>query len=242
MSLNYQPIFSISTGKLVGLEALARWLHPEKGWISPGLFIPIAEETRLIVPLGEWVLAKACQQLKLWQDMFPHLGTLVMSVNISGVQFWHSDILQSIDHALQECSLSGGNLKLEITESVVMKKEADAVNLMEEFKKRNIQLALDDFGTGYSSLAYLKSFPVDTLKIDRSFVNGIEEDQTKLDIARTILSLAHTLALDVVAEGIETQAQLDILKSLSCDNGQGYFLSRPLDEENITKFLESLSS
>ena len=239
--LNYQPIVSLSTGKIVGFEALVRWQHPTRGWISPDKFIPLAEETGLIIPLGKWVLSEACRQLSVWQEQFSHRKPLSISVNLSGIQLWNPDVLQSIDEILHSLSLSGSHLKLEITESILMDKESEAKAVLEQLKQRQIQLSIDDFGTGYSSLAYLQSFPIDTLKIDRSFISGIEHQEKNLDITRTIITLAHSLELDAIAEGVETQEQLEILRALGCEYGQGYLFSPPLEGSAVVNFMAKVN-
>ena len=240
--LNYQPIVSLATSKVVSFEALVRWQHPQRGLVSPAKFIPLAEETKLIIPLGEWVLSEACKQLSKLQKQFPNSLPLSMSVNLSGVQLENPNLLQSIDEILQSFLGSGSSLKLEITESILMDKGSAAMALLEQLKAREIQFSIDDFGTGYSSLSYLQSLPIDTLKIDRSFVNGIEHREKNLEITQTIIALAHSLKLDVIAEGVETQAQLDILRSLGCDYAQGYFFSRPLDEQAVVAFMAEATS
>lgn len=239
--LNYQPIVSLSTGKIVGFEALVRWQHPTKGWVSPVKFIPLAEETGLIIPLGKWVLSEACRQLSVWQEQFSYRLPLSISVNLSGIQLWNPDVLQSIDEILDSLSLSGSHLKLEITESILMDKESEAKAVLEQLKQRQIQLSIDDFGTGYSSLAYLQSFPIDTLKIDRSFISGIEQQEKNLDITRTIITLAHSLELDAIAEGVETQEQLEILRALGCEYGQGYLFSPPLECQAVVNFMAKVN-
>lgn len=239
--LNYQPIVSLSTGKIVGFEALVRWQHPTRGWVSPVKFIPLAEETGLIIPLGKWVLSEACRQLSIWREQFSHHLPLTISVNLSGIQLWNPDVLKSIDEILHSLSLSGSHLKLEITESILMDKESEATAMLDQFKQRQIQLSIDDFGTGYSSLAYLQSFPIDTLKIDRSFINGIEQQEKNLDITRTIITLAHSLELDVIAEGVETQEQLEILRALGCEYGQGYLFSPPLEGQAVVNFIAAVN-
>ncbi len=235
--LNYQPIVSLSTSKIVGFEALVRWQHPTRGWVSPDKFIPLAEETGLIIPLGKWVLSEACRQLSVWQEQLAQPLPLSISVNLSGIQLWNPDVLQSIDEILNSLSLSGSHLKLEITESILMDKESEATAVLAHLKQREIQLSIDDFGTGYSSLAYLQSFPIDTLKIDRSFISGIEQQDKNLDITRTIIALAHSLELDAIAEGVETQEQLEILRSLGCEYGQGYLFSPPLEGAAVVNLL-----
>ncbi|HAZ47134.1 MAG TPA: GGDEF domain-containing response regulator [Cyanobacteria bacterium UBA11369] len=239
--LNYQPIVSLSTGKIVGFEALVRWQHPTRGWISPDKFIPLAEETGLIIPLGKWVLSEACRQLSVWQEQLSHQMPLSISVNLSGIQLWNPDVLQSIDEILHSLSLSGSHLKLEITESILMDKESEAKAVLAQLKQRQIQLSIDDFGTGYSSLAYLQSFPIDTLKIDRSFISGIEHQEKNLDITRTIITLAHSLELDAIAEGVETPAQLEILRALGCEYGQGYLFSPPLEGSAVVNFMAKVN-
>jgi diguanylate cyclase (GGDEF)-like protein len=238
--LNYQPIVSLETSKIVGFEALVRWRHPTRGLVPPDEFIPLAEQTGLIIPLGEWVLSEACRQLNLWREQFPYYSPLSISVNLSGMQLWSSEVLQYIDKILKSLSLSGSSLKLEITESILMDKGSEATALLGQLKSRQIQLSIDDFGTGYSSLAYLQSFPIDTLKIDRSFINGIEQQEKNLDITRTIITLAHSLELDVIAEGVETTEQLEILRSLGCEYGQGYLFSRPLDQQAVVNFMAAV--
>ena len=235
--LNYQPIISLETAKVVSFEALLRWRHPKRGLVSPVKFIPLAEETGLIIPLGEWVLSEACRQLRVWREQFSNFLPVSMNVNLSGVQLGNPDLLQSIDEILQSNSLSGTSLKLEITESILMDKGSADMVLLEQLKARKIKLSIDDFGTGYSSLSYLQSLPIDTLKIDRSFINGIEHRRKNLEIVQTIITLAHSLKLEVVAEGVETQEQLDILRALGCEYGQGYFFSRPLDEQSVVAFV-----
>ena len=239
--LHYQPIVSLKTGKIVGFEALVRWQHPTRGLVSPVEFIPLAEETGLIIPLGEWVLSEACRQLSVWQEQFSHRKPLSISVNLSGIQLWNPDVLQSIDEILDSLSLNGSHLKLEITESILMDKESEAKAVLDQLKQRQIQLSIDDFGTGYSSLAYLQSFPIDTLKIDRSFISGIEQQEKNLDITRTIITLAHSLELDAIAEGVETPAQLEILRALGCEYGQGYLFSPPLEGSAVVNFMAKVN-
>ena len=240
--LNYQPIVSLRTGKIVGFEALLRWRHPTRGWVSPVKFIPLAEETGLIIPLGKWVLSEACRQLSVWREQLSQYLPLSISVNLSGIQLWNPDVLHSIDEILHSLALSGSSLKLEITESILMDKESEATALLNQLKQRQIQLSIDDFGTGYSSLAYLQSFPIDTLKIDRSFISGIEHQEKNLDITRTIITLAHSLSLDVIAEGVETQQQLEILRALGCEYGQGYLFSPPLDGSAVVNFMAAVNN
>jgi diguanylate cyclase (GGDEF)-like protein/PAS domain S-box-containing protein len=235
--VHYQPITSLISATLTGFEALVRWVHPEKGMISPVEFIPIAEETGLIVPLGEWVLREACQQIKKWQDEFPWTASLKMSVNLSAKQLRERQLIQTIDDILMETNLNPNCLKLEITESVLMENTDVVAKILWQLRSRNIELSLDDFGTGYSSLSYLHSFPVNTVKIDRSFVSRMNENEENSEIVKAIVTLAHTLGMDAVAEGIETSEQLAQLKSLACEQGQGYFFSKPLDSQAATELL-----
>lgn len=235
----YQPITSLSTGKISGFEALARWNHPKRGFISPGEFIPIAEETGLIIPLGNWLMEEACQQLRTWQIKYPEYTPITISVNLSGKQLRESNLIEYIDRILAKTQLPSNTLKLEITESILMENLDAATQTLIELRKRKIKLSIDDFGTGYSSLSYLHRFPVDTLKIDRSFINEIKSGQENSAIVKAIVTLAHMMNMDVVAEGIENTAQLDQLKLLNCEHGQGYYFSRPLSREEAEKLIAS---
>jgi EAL domain-containing protein (putative c-di-GMP-specific phosphodiesterase class I) len=221
------------------LEALVRWNHPEQGLISPADFIPVAEETGLILPLGRWVLYEACRQMRCWQCKFPAANHLTMSVNISGKQFSQINFIAQIQKILQETKLNAQSLKLEITESTLMDNLESTTATLQELQALGIQLSMDDFGTGYSSLSYLNRFPVDTLKIDRSFIQSIDTDTEKLEIIRTVVRLARSLGMDAVAEGVETANQLARLRELHCDNGQGYFFSKPLNSEMAQSFIET---
>ncbi len=238
LHLNYQPIVSLTTGKISGFEALVRWNHPQKGNISPEKFIPISEETGSIVQLGKWVLAEACARFKQWQKSFPKLITFDISVNLSGIQLSNPDFLNQIDNLLETLELNGEYLKLEITESILMENATAVTNILKSLKERKIKLCIDDFGTGYSSLSYLRYLPIDTLKVDRSFISN-KINKKNLNILKTIINLAHSLELDVVAEGVETEEQLLMLQSLGCEYGQGYFFSKPLEEEKAIEFIQS---
>jgi diguanylate cyclase (GGDEF)-like protein/PAS domain S-box-containing protein len=235
--LYYQPIVSLTTGKIWGFEALVRWQHPERGLVSPLEFIPLAEENGLIIPLGEIVLRQACHQLRQWQIKFPQHLPLSVSVNLSSRQFSHPHLLEQIREILAETKLSPYTLKLEITESAIMENPETAMAMMMKIKDLGIQLSVDDFGTGYSSLSYLYRFPMDFLKIDRSFISRIDSDGEKLELVRTITTLAWNLGMDVVAEGVETTKQLAQLKAVKCEYGQGYLFSSPLCAGDIELFL-----
>ena len=237
--LNYQPIVSFATGQIVGFEALVRWRHPTRGLVSPSEFIPVAERTGLIVALGEWVLSEAVACLSKWQLQFPDYLPLNMSVNLSGIQLFAPNLLPLLDSLLRVHNLKGEFLKLEITESVLMENAEEAAGVLELLKARQVKVCLDDFGTGYSNLSYLQLLPIDTLKIDRSFVSSLEEGGKNLTLLEAILNLASSLELEAIAEGVETQEQLIILRSLGCNSYQGYFFSRPLDEEGAVALLSA---
>ncbi|MBW4487836.1 MAG: EAL domain-containing protein [Trichocoleus desertorum ATA4-8-CV12] len=235
--LHYQPIVSLSTGKIVGFEALVRWRHPQEGLVAPADFIPIAEETGLIVPLGQWILQEACQQLRRWQDQFPFDPPLMVSINLSGHQFAQPDLATRIEDILHINGLDGHSVKLEITETVAMKDVESTIRLLLQLRALNLRLSIDDFGTGYSSLSYLHRFPVDTLKVDRSFVSRMGDTSEDATIVQTITMLGHTLGMDVIAEGVETAAQHAKLQALNCEYAQGYLFSKPLDSEGATALL-----
>jgi diguanylate cyclase (GGDEF)-like protein len=228
--LHFQPLVLLETGTLQGWEALVRWQHPQRGLISPAAFIPIAEATGLIVPIGRWVLEAACRQMRTWLDLLDDglAEHLTMSVNVSARQFQDPGLTLAIAQALASSRISPRCLKLEITESAVMHDAEAAERTLGQLKALGVLLAIDDFGTGYSSLSYLKRFPVDTLKIDRSFVDGLGHDVQDTAIVRSVVALAKTLELQVTAEGVETPGQHAQLRLLGCDLGQGYFFGRPL--------------
>ena len=233
----YQPIVSLENGQLAGFEALIRWQHPERGFINPVDFIPLAEDTGMIAPIGLWILRRACQQLAQWQWKSPAHRQLFMSVNLSGKQVTEADLVAQIAGILEETHVDARHLKLEITESVVMENAELAAQLFKRLKALGVQLSIDDFGTGYSSLGYLHRFPVDTLKIDRSFVGRIGEAAENIEIVRTIVSLADNMGMEVVAEGVETLGQLGQLRKLNCLYGQGYLFSRPVDAASIDTWI-----
>ncbi len=235
--LQYQPIVSLSTGRVSGFEALVRWQHPERGYIQPDKFISLAEETDLILPIGKWVLTEACRQLRVWQQQFPEHASLSMSVNLSCKQFRQPDLVEQVNRILQETGLDARSLKLEITESVVMENIDTAINMMKELRALGVQLSMDDFGTGYSSLSYLHRFPISTLKIDRSFVSRMDGNNENREIVRTIVMLARNLGMEVVAEGVEGENQLSQLIALECQYGQGYFFSKPAQADTAAELL-----
>ncbi|HEV2764829.1 MAG TPA: EAL domain-containing protein [Pyrinomonadaceae bacterium] len=237
--VQFQPIVSLGTGEIRSFEALVRWRHPEHGLISPGAFIPVAEETGLIVPLGRWVLLEACRQLRRWQQEHPTRATLSVSVNLSSKQFTQPDLIAQIRQALEETGLAPSSLKLEITESVVMENIEKAAEMLRELRALGVELSIDDFGTGYSSLSYLHRFPINTLKIDRSFVTRMSDNNENMEIVRTIVMLAHNLKMNVVAEGVETEQQLTQLLALGCGYAQGFYFSRPLDAKIATRLLDA---
>ena len=223
--LFYQPIVSLDTDTLYGFEALLRWNHPTKGLIYPDKFIHIAEETGLIQHIGRWVIETACRQLRIWQVQYPGAANLKMGVNVASQQMKDQKFLSILDRTLEQTGLSGKSLHLEITESTLMDYEPETISLFNKIRHRGIQINIDDFGTGYSSLQYLNRFPISTLKIDRSFTKGMLQDKENFEIIKTIIALARTLKIEVVAEGVENVRQLQILKKLNCKFGQGYLFS-----------------
>jgi diguanylate cyclase (GGDEF)-like protein/PAS domain S-box-containing protein len=233
--LHYQPQVDLKTGQIVGMEALIRWKHPELGMVSPVRFIGVAEDTGLIVPIGAWVMRTAAAQNKAWQDA--GLGRLRVAVNLSARQFASSDLLQNIEAVLNETGLDPACLELELTESLFMSDVTPAVELLHRMKSLGVNLSIDDFGTGYSSFSYLSRFPIDVLKIDRSFVNDIGHDANDAAIVASIIALAHNLRLSVIAEGVETAEQLDYLRHQGCDEMQGYYFSRPLPAQEFEQLL-----
>ena len=237
--MNYQPIVSLTTGGIVGFEGLVRWQHPERGIVKPANFIAIAEETGLIVPLGWWVLRESCQQTRLWQEQFPSEPPLWISVNMSGKLFMKSDMVNHLLGILEETGLEPRNLRLEVTENVVMDHADLAIRNLMELRALGIQLSIDDFGTGYSSLSYLQRFHYDELKIDRSFISQLGSPGESRAIVETILTLASSLGIGVVAEGIETADQVDRLRQMQCPHGQGFWFSRPLTPTAAGELIES---
>ena len=236
--LNYQPIVSLENNTLAGFEALIRWNHPERGIVSPSEFIPVAEENGLVIPLGRWILYESCRQMREWQKNNADFLGLKISVNLSTKQFLQPDLVEQVTAALVSTQLDPHCLKLEITESQVMENSDKSISMMNRLRALGIEISLDDFGTGYSSLSYLHRLPVNYLKIDRSFVSRMVENKENGEIVHTIIKLAQNLKMRVVAEGIETAAQLAQLKLLNCELGQGYFFSKPLDPEEVESFVE----
>ncbi len=237
LRLHYQPLVELATGTVIGVEALLRWEHPTRGLVPPLSFIPLAEETGLILPIGHWVLETACHTVRDWQRRFPAAANLAVSVNLSARQFAESGLIGDVATILDQAGLDPASLELEITESVVMDQSEASIERLNGLRALGVKLVLDDFGTGYSSLSYLRRLPLDTIKVDRSFVMGLGSDPADLPIVQAVVSLAHGLGIDVVAEGIETVAQLASLRELSCDRGQGYWFSRPLPELAIEALL-----
>ncbi|HCI13173.1 MAG: hypothetical protein A2063_06650 [Gallionellales bacterium GWA2_60_142] len=231
----YQPQIRLSDNAIVGVEALLRWKHPERGMISPDQFIPLAEQTGLIVTIGAWVLHTACKQQVAWCDA--GLPPLRVAVNLSAVQLQHGDLKQTVMRALEENGMQPGYLELELTESMLMDKSGDMVSTLCDLKALGINLSVDDFGTGYSSLSYLKSFPLDILKIDKSFVSGPDVNVENIEIVRAIVAMAHALHLRVIAEGVETADQLELLREFDCDYVQGFFFSRPIPADELARLL-----
>ena len=238
-SIYYQPRIEIATSRLVGVEALLRWDNPELGTISPNEFIPIAEETNLIIPIGEWVLRNACLQNKQWQEL--QLSSLRVSVNLSACQFKQTDLVEMIERVLSDTKLDTKCLELEITESILVEDIERAISILWQLKRKGIAIALDDFGTGYSSLSYLQKLPIDTLKIDRSFVTNLASSPDDIAISKAIIALAQSLELNITAEGVETQAQFEYLQNQGCHEVQGYYFAKPLPGELLQDFLLSYS-
>ena len=236
--LHYQPKVNVKSGAIVGAEALLRWNHPERGLMAPNLFVPLAEETGLIVPIGEWVLREACMQNRAWQNA--GLAPITVSVNVSVRQFRQGILINSVSRILAETGLDPHCLEMELTESMIMHNTEAVVATLRQLTALGVQLSVDDFGTGYSSLSYLKNLPIDTLKVDQSFVRDIAADGSNHRVlARAIISIGHSLNLKVVAEGVETEAQLEYLRRHGCDEVQGYYFSRPVASDAFRKLLEA---
>jgi diguanylate cyclase (GGDEF)-like protein len=237
LSMHYQPLVSLEDGSIIGFEALLRWYHPTLGFVSPAQFIPIAEDSGLIIPITEWILKETTTQISKWQQVAPKYSQLMVSVNISGKHIAQDGLVESVREALEISRIDPSTLKLEITESTAMEDAERTVEILTDLKGLGAQLSIDDFGTGYSSLSHLHRLPFDTLKIDRSFVYKVGENGEHGEILQTILSLAKNLRMKVIAEGIETEAQLRLLRNLGCDFGQGYLMSKPLPKDEMEKML-----
>jgi diguanylate cyclase (GGDEF)-like protein len=233
--LYYQPKMDLASGAIIGVEALLRWHHSTRGWIAPDMFIPVAEETGLIVPLGDWVIRETCKQLNAWA--LQGLGHLTIAVNVSVQQFAREDFVESVLRALWQSGIKPQQLELEITESLLMRNVDDTTENMKRFSAAGLKLAIDDFGTGYSSLGYLRQFPVDALKIDRSFVKDLHTSSDDAAICAAIIAMARELKLKVIAEGVETVEQLEFLRKHRCDQVQGYLISQPIPVTELEKLL-----
>ena len=233
----YQPEVLLESGRIVGVEALVRWEHPERGLLLPDEFVPIAEETGLIVPIGRWALEAACRQARAWQQRYPADPPLVVCVNLSPRHFRRPGLVDEIVETLQNTGLEPSSLGLEITESAVMEDARSTVTTLRELAALGVQLAIDDFGTGYSSLSYLKHFPVSFLKIDRSFVDGLGEGSKDGAILEAVIGLARSLGMTAIAEGVESAEQLAQLREMGCEMGQGYYFTRPLSSEAVSALL-----
>jgi EAL domain-containing protein (putative c-di-GMP-specific phosphodiesterase class I) len=235
LTLHYQPKIDLDTGAITGAEALIRWTHPTRGPISPDQFIPIAEDCGLILPIGGWVLREACAQARAWEDA--GLPVITMAVNISALQFRKSNFLEDVYAALIETGLDPKYLELELTESALMTRTESTASILSTLRGVGVRVAADDFGTGYSSLSYIRKFPLDALKIDQSFIRQITTIPDETTIVRAIISMGRSLDLRVIAEGVETQDQLDFLRAHGCDEAQGYFFSRPVPAEQFAALL-----
>jgi EAL domain-containing protein (putative c-di-GMP-specific phosphodiesterase class I) len=235
--LYYQPEIDLSTRKIIGLEALIRWTHPERGLISPADFIPLAEDSGMILPIGDWGLEEACRQIKEWCHDDPTRHTLRVCVNLSARQFSRDGLADHVEALLRQSGISSRQLGLEMTESSLIPDMRTALEVLGSLRRLGVSLLMDDFGTGYSSLSYLHSFPIDVIKIDRSFVGRMTEGDQPLQIVRTIIELARVLGMDVVAEGIETCEQYHLLRDLGCRFGQGFLFARPMPVEDVTLLL-----
>jgi diguanylate cyclase (GGDEF)-like protein/PAS domain S-box-containing protein len=226
-SLHYQPVVRLDEGRIAGFEALLRWMHPERGWVSPNVFVPVAEEMGLIHSLGRWVIDEACSQASRWRDAFPG-RPLRVSVNLSAAQFSQPDLADHVERSIHDCGIAPGVLHFEITESVILEHDEPGRSMLERLRQLGVVLCMDDFGTGYSSLGYLHRFPIDELKIDREFVSGMEFDRRNAQLVQAIVALARNLGVPVVAEGVESREQLEALRELKCDFGQGFLFSEPV--------------
>ncbi|MEA5572556.1 EAL domain-containing protein, partial [Calothrix sp. UHCC 0171] len=235
----YQPIVSLKTGKISGFEALVRWQHPTRGLILPTDFIPAAEEMGLIYPINTWIFQTVCQQLYIWQQDTKFPQDITISINLSARLFSNHNLVSIIDNIIEQTKINPDHIELEITESVIMENSDAVKNILQELKQRNFQLVIDDFGTGYSSLSYLHSFPLNSLKIDKSFVKIMQENQENMGLVPAMIGISHSMGMRAIAEGIETPEQLAQLRSLNCDLGQGYLFSKPIKAELVLEFLDT---
>jgi EAL domain-containing protein (putative c-di-GMP-specific phosphodiesterase class I) len=233
--LHYQPQIDLNSGQVIGAEALLRWQHPELGLVAPGRFIHIAEESGMIVPIGEWVLHTACEQAVAWQRA--GLPPLLMAVNLSAVQFRRGNVEQSVTQALTQSGLDPALLELELTESILIQNVEQVLSTVKALKRLGVKLAIDDFGTGYSSLSYLKRFDIDKLKIDQSFIRDLATDPDDAAIVHAVVQMAHSLNLKAIAEGVEHAAMLGQLREFGCDEAQGYYFARPMPADDFAHFL-----
>jgi diguanylate cyclase (GGDEF)-like protein len=238
-AVHYQPVVSVGRSALTGFEALLRWNHPERGLLGPDAFLAVAEETGLIVPIGWWLMEEACRTIREWQSKFPADPPLAVSVNLSGKQLAQPDLVERIERTLGIHKLSGSSLRFEVTESVLMRDADAGIRTLGRLKSLGVHLSIDDFGTGYSSLAYLHRFPFDTVKIDGTFIRGLDDPEPNQDLVESIIALAHSLGMDVIGEGVETAHQLDELKALRCEYAQGFVFSRAVDERGASKMLDA---
>jgi EAL domain-containing protein (putative c-di-GMP-specific phosphodiesterase class I) len=237
LSMFYQPLISLQNGEIVGFEALLRWQHSKRGFVPPVKFIPIAEDSGLIIPITEWILRDTARQLAEWQKISPAYKKLIVSVNISGKHLAVEGLVEQVSKTLEVTKIRPSTLKLEITESTAMENAERSAQILNRLKELGVQLSIDDFGTGFSSLSQLHRLPFDTLKIDRSFVNAVGEMGENSEILQTIISLAKNLKMKVIAEGIETENQLSLLRNMGCDYAQGYLLAKPMPSAEMEKLL-----
>ncbi|MCH7936775.1 MAG: EAL domain-containing protein [Proteobacteria bacterium] len=235
--LHYQPKLNLESNRITGMEALIRWNHPQQGFMSPAEFIPVAERSKLIVPIGEWVLREACARNKAWTDA--GLGPIKVAVNLSAVQIHETDLTATVRGVLEETGLDASQLELEITESLAMRNAEATIELFTVLSELGVSVSIDDFGTGYSSLSYLKDFPIQRIKIDKAFIDDIGSDENPGAIARAVTTMGHSFGMEITAEGVETEEQLTFLRSLGCDEIQGYYFSRPLPEDEFGEFLKN---
>jgi EAL domain-containing protein (putative c-di-GMP-specific phosphodiesterase class I) len=240
--LVHQPVVTLGNVTLRGSEALIRWAHPDRGVISPLDFIPLAEETGLIVPVGEWVLSEALRQISRWRRRYPMTGDYSLSVNLSARQLASPDLVAAVAGALASSAVPASSVYLEITETTLLSQVASNLDTLRSLRDLGVHLAVDDFGTGYSSLSYLRQLPIDSLKIDRSFIDGLGRDSHDTAIVEAVIGLAKVLDLDVVAEGVETQSQLELLREMGCRSGQGFLFSEPLASDDMERFLTAAAA